>query len=140
MMGLVVATKRFATSSAPTFNIECKVTIEGEPRRFGKHTEVTIYRIIQSAMQNIAAHSHANQAHVYFEFETESFQVVVEDNGIGFDPQTALSIPDEHLGLIGMIERAESLGATLKLQSQPGEGAKVILDMPSPKYVEKVEI
>ena len=140
MMGLVVATKRFAASCGPTFEISCLVEVMGDQHRLDKHTEVTIYRIIQSAMQNIAAHSRADQACVHFRFEPDNFQVVVEDNGIGFDPQSALSTPDEHLGLIGMIERAESMGASLKLQSQPGNGARVIMNMPSPKYVEIVEV
>jgi len=139
MMGLVVATKRFATSFGPTFEIDCRVDIVGDQRRLDKHTEVTIYRIIQSAMQNIATHSHADQACVFFNFKPGNFQIVVEDNGNGFDPQKALSIPDEHLGLIGMKERAESLGASLFIESLPGHGAKIVFDLPSPQYVVIVE-
>lgn len=140
MMGLVVATKRFAASCGPTFEIDCNVEIRGDQRRLDKNSEVTIYRIIQSATQNIASHSHADQACVFFNFEPDNFQIIVEDNGIGFDPQMALSTPDEHLGLIGMIERAESLGASLVIDSGPGNGAKIILDLPSPPYIDIVEV
>ncbi len=138
MMGLVVATKRYASTCAPTFNIDCRVSVDGEQNRLEKQTEVTIYRILQSAMHNIAAHSHADRGWITFTFEPDNFLVSVEDNGIGFDPQEALVTPGEHLGLIGMIERAESLGATLCLDSSHGHGAKVILNLPSPEYVEVV--
>ena len=140
MMGLVVAAKRFAASCGPTFNIDCRVDISGDQQRFEKRTEVAIYRIMQSAMQNIATHSHAKQACVYFNFAPNHFQVIVEDNGIGFNPEESLTTPGEHLGLIGMIERAESLGASLTLESQVGKGAKVIFNLPSPKYSVIVEV
>lgn len=134
-MGLVVATKRFAASCSSTFDFGCRVIVEGKHQRLGKHTETTIYRIIQSAMQNIAAHSQSDQACVLFTFDPDIFQVTIEDNGIGFDPQATLSTPAERLGLIGMIERAESLGASLTIQSKPGRGSMVAFRLPAPEYV-----
>ena len=135
MMGLVIATKRFASACAPTFNIDCRVKIEGEQQRLEKGSEVTIYRIIQSAIQNIGTHSHADQAQIIFSFGSDNFQVTVNDNGIGFDPEKTLAIPGDHLGLIGMIERAESLGASLTLESQLGYGTNVIFNMSPPQYL-----
>ncbi len=137
MLGLVVATKRYAATCAPTFEIDCRVRVVGEPQRMAKHDEVTVYRIIQSAMQNVATHSQAVRAQVIFYFQRDVFRVLVEDNGIGFDPQATLAMPGDHLGLIGMIERAESLGASLMIDSTPGKGSKIILQMSPPGYLTK---
>ena len=56
----------------------------------------------------------------------------VEDDGIGFDPEPALTAPGEHLGLIGMKERAEGLGAELIVDSTSGKGTRIELRLPSP--------
>jgi signal transduction histidine kinase len=133
MMGLVAATERYASTFEQTYNIQCRVRVDGETQRLAKHTEVTIYRILQSAMLNIATHSNASQARVRFSFAPDSLEVTIEDDGEGFDPQKTLATPGEHLGLIGMIERSESLGASLVLDSLPGQGTKVIFNIPFPQ-------
>jgi two-component system sensor histidine kinase DegS len=131
MLGLVAAVERYATTFEQTYNIACRVRVAGEKHRLDKQTELTIYRIVQSAMLNIATHSSASRARVRFSFEPQNLQVSVEDNGVGFDPQETLATPGEHLGLIGMIERAESLGATLLLESLPEQGTRIILNLPT---------
>lgn len=131
MVGLVAATERYASTFEQTYHISCRVTVEGEKQRLDKHTELTIYRILQSAMLNIATHSSASQAWVEFSFQPDNLQVTIEDDGVGFDPGVTLTTPGEHLGLIGMIERAESLGATLLLESLPGQGTKIIFNLPT---------
>jgi signal transduction histidine kinase len=140
MLGLVAAASRYASTFAQTYNIECDVKVIGEPHRLAKNTEVTIYRILQSALLNIATHSSATQALVGFAFDPDNLQVTIEDNGIGFDPQKTLATPGDHLGLIGMIERAESLGASLLLESNPGQGTKVVFNLPTPKEPSRVEV
>ncbi|MBI5714001.1 MAG: hypothetical protein HZC38_11365, partial [Chloroflexi bacterium] len=62
-------------------------------------------------------------------------QVTIEDDGIGFDPDAVINIPGEHLGLIGMKERAESLGAKLTVTSSAHHGARIELRLPSPTYL-----
>ncbi len=136
MMGLVVALKRFAVNFTAVFDIACQVQVAGRPRRLDKEAEITIYRIIQAALHNVATHAQADQVRVYFDFGTASLQVRIEDNGIGFDPQKAMNTPGEHLGLIGMNERAESLGASLDVQSTPGQGAQIKLQQPEPHYLD----
>ncbi|MBI3361820.1 MAG: GAF domain-containing sensor histidine kinase, partial [Chloroflexi bacterium] len=135
-MGLVVALKRFATTYTAAFDIDCHVQVTGHPRRLSRETEIAIYRIIQAALHNVASHAKAGRAQVSFDFGTALLQVIVEDNGIGFDPEAAINIPGEHLGLIGMKERAEGLGATLRVISTAGRGARVELRLPSPAYLD----
>jgi signal transduction histidine kinase len=136
MMGLVIALKRFASTYSLTFQIDCQVQVKDQPKRLSKATEITIYRIIQAALHNVATHSFATQTKVLFEFAPNALTVTVEDNGVGFDPRKALETPGDHLGLIGMKERAESLGAQLEVISSPGNGTQIKLILPQPDYQE----
>lgn len=135
-MGLVVALKRFAATYNSAFGIDCQVQVAGHPRRLLRATEVAVYRIIQEALHNVATHAHASRAQVGFDFGADWLQVVVEDNGVGFDPEAVLNIPGEHLGLIGMRERAESLGAELIVTSAPGQSSRIGFRLPSPNYLD----
>jgi signal transduction histidine kinase len=90
---------------------------------------VAIYRITQEALNNVVKHARASQAAVSLRCtpHTEGgVELQVSDDGRGFDPS---SVPSDHLGLgLGIIrERAEAVGATLKLESQPGHGTQVIV-------------
>ncbi len=136
-MGLVVALKRFASTYQITFGIECNVQVAGKSQRMIHETEVTIYRIIQAALHNVATHSQAKHAKIYFDFGAAALQVVIEDDGIGFDPDALMKLPGEHLGLIGMKERAEGLKAQLTVQSEAGNGSRIMLRVPAPVYLEK---
>jgi signal transduction histidine kinase len=136
MMGLVIALKRYAATFSTTFNVDFKVEVAGKQQRLPKQTEVAIYRIIQAALQNVVAHSKATKVRLVFDYGSTELIVIVEDNGIGFDPKTAFKTPDDHLGLIGMKERAESLGAKLEVVSAMEKGTRVELHVPSPKHIQ----
>lgn len=136
-MGLAVALNRFAATYQATFEIECQILVIGKPQRMIHETEVTIYRIIQAALHNVATHAQAKHAKVHFDFGTATLQVVIEDDGIGFDPDAVMKLPGEHLGLIGMKERAEGLKAELTVQSEAGNGSRIMLRVPAPVYLEK---
>lgn len=131
-MGLVVALKRFAATFTAAFTIDCEVRVVGRSRRLPKEIEIAVFRIIQAALHNVATHAQARRAQVGFDFGVDWLQVCIEDDGIGFDPEAALAAPGEHLGLIGMKERAEGLGAELIVSSTLGKGTRVELRLPSP--------
>lgn len=134
-MGLAVALRRFAATFTATFNIECEVEVAEHPQRLDREIEVAIYRIIQAALHNTATHAQAKHARVAFDFSAAWLQVTIEDDGIGFDPEAVINMPGEHLGLIGMKERAESLGAKLTVTSSAHHGARIELRLPSPMYL-----
>ncbi len=135
MMGLAVALKRFSSTFTAAFNIQCQVKVIGQERRLAREIEVAIYRVIQAALNNVVAHAQATAVTVAFYFGSAALQVVVEDDGIGFDPEKTMSTPGDHLGLIGMKERVEAIGAYLEVTSSPGQGTRIRLRLPSPDYV-----
>lgn len=136
-MGLVVALKRFAATYQTSFGIECLIQVAGKAQRMLPDSEVTIYRIIQAALHNVANHAQAKHAKVNFDFGSAILQVMIEDDGIGFDPDTVMRLPGEHLGLIGMKERAEGLKAELTIKSAVGKGSHIMLRVPAPVYLEQ---
>jgi two-component system sensor histidine kinase DegS len=86
-----------------------------------------VYRIVQEALANAARHSGAAVAHVWVSWLEGHLEVVVADEGRGFDPGATV---DPGIGLAGMYERAELLGGRLSIQSAAGRGTRISLDLP----------
>jgi DNA-binding NarL/FixJ family response regulator/signal transduction histidine kinase len=89
--------------------------------------QMTVYRIAQEALNNIAKHAKANQVLVCLYIEDDGINLSIKDNGQGFD--TAV-IPAGHFGIDIMRERAASIGSTLQINSTPGNGTHLRLHIP----------
>ena len=100
----------------------------GEHERFAAGLEITVYRLVQEALTNVVRHAQASRAGVLLERRSDSLIVIVEDNGVGFDPTMAAK--PNSMGLFGMRERMELLGGRLEIESTPGAGATVIAEIP----------
>jgi signal transduction histidine kinase len=84
--------------------------------------QIALYRIAQEALNNIAKHARASQAKVSLHNEPGLVRLRISDDGIGFDPDSALA---HQLGLDIMRDRAEAIGAVLRIESQPGHGTRI---------------
>jgi PAS domain S-box-containing protein len=98
-------------------NIDPETKLSGEQK-------LVIYRVAQEALNNIAKHATPSEVKVLFHVEPSKVDLVIEDNGVGFDPH---AIQPDHFGVGFMQERAEGIGAKIKIFSQPGEGTQVHL-------------
>jgi nitrate/nitrite-specific signal transduction histidine kinase len=87
--------------------------------------KIVFYRVAQEALNNIAKHSGARQVDVHLECQPGHMNLCIKDDGLGF---AAGSIPPGHIGIAIMRERASSIGACLKIESQSGQGTTVNLD------------
>lgn len=96
--------------------------------RLPVETESGLYRIAQEAIHNVVKHASANQVHVSLDKEGGQVRLLVEDDGVGFDPKS--SGPGT-LGLAGMRHRAERLGGTFSVESEPGHGSRVEVTVPA---------
>jgi signal transduction histidine kinase len=127
-LGLVAALEGFAK------NLDCEqlrvkfkaIGFEGE--RLPKDTETSLYRIVQEALTNVTRHAQASSVGILLERGEGRVKVFVEDDGIGFT--TDLDQSRGRLGLVGMRERAEMLGGSLIIESTPGEGTSIIVEVP----------
>ncbi len=91
--------------------------------------ETTLYRVIQEALTNVSKHARANQVSIVVTRPDGSVAAAVEDDGIGFDPN---SVEAGRLGLLGMRERVALMGGELALESAPNEGTTVVVRIPVP--------
>jgi len=96
--------------------------------RLPEFTETALFRIAQEALGNAVQHSRAARVSVLLERREGQVVVVVEDDGVGFDP--VLALHSGRLGLLGMRERAEMLGGSLVVESSEGKGATVVAEVP----------
>ena len=94
-----------------------------------KDYEVAIFRLVQECLNNSLKHAKPTEIHVKVEFTAKHINVVVRDNGIGFDIN---EVKPNSLGLIGLRERVELLKGTMKIQSQVGQGTFVMFQIPYP--------
>lgn len=129
-MGLVPALKQFTSRYQHYAQIECNLHVSGKPYRLLTEVEISIYRLIQESLQNITVHAEASLAEIQVDFYEERVCVTVCDNGIGFDLGCFLNAPTEHLGLIGMRERAEYIGGQIEINTQSGQGTQIVLNVP----------
>ena len=91
--------------------------------------EIQVQRIVQESLRNIYKHSDANTVRILLRQTGEQdYEVLIEDDGIGFTEKPANSGAGEHVGLKIMKERARRFGGTLDIESDPGEGTRVILN------------
>lgn len=89
-------------------------------------TEQSIYRIIQETLANIARHSHATRVEISLVYRPDLLEVAVEDNGRGFDVNQKI----RGMGLRSIRERAASIRGSLQIQSEPGQGTRVLIQVP----------
>lgn len=92
--------------------------------------QVQVIRIVQEMLTNVRKHARTNRAHVCIERDNEHIRISVKDEGQGFDPARAMERDRQYVGLQVMRERAESIGGTLTLDSQPDKGTIVVLQAP----------
>ncbi len=107
--------------------INASVVLKGIERDLTSELEVTIFRIVQEALNNVRRHSQATQVLVTVEFSPESVKIVVNDNGKGFilDKTPSDLATEGKLGILGMQQRAKFINANFDICSQPGKGTSV---------------
>jgi signal transduction histidine kinase len=84
-------------------------------------------RILREALRNIELHANARRVDVELAREDQAIRLSIRDDGVGFEPSRSVT---DHFGLVGMYERAASVGAKLEILSAPGEGAYLTLWAP----------
>jgi PAS domain S-box-containing protein len=89
--------------------------------------EATLYRIVQHGINNIKRHSHADRAEIRLTQQGQWIHLEIEDWGIGFDP---LNVSEDRFGLQGIRERARLMRGRAVIDSAPGKGTRIIVDLP----------
>jgi PAS domain S-box-containing protein len=114
-------------------HIIVKLTVSGVERRLAPHVELAIFRIIQEALRNVEKHASATRVDVSIEFAEGKINISITDNGKGFKLAGDVGdLPrDGRLGLMGMKERVNLLGGELTITSEPSQGTRVLIQLPT---------
>jgi signal transduction histidine kinase len=131
-LGLVTALEMLVQETSQSAGIPVDFHRLGDERRLPSEVELALYRMAQEALSNVTRHAQAGQANVELRFEHKVVSLEVRDNGQGFEvPRSPAEFaPSGHFGLLGLHERAELIGARLEIDSAPGEGVCIRVNMP----------
>jgi PAS domain S-box-containing protein len=131
-LGLIPALRSLMKDLQEYDGIDSNLGVLGDEKRFPPEFESSLFRIIQEALNNIRRHAKATEATVVIDFSGDKVKVAISDNGQGFELAGRVDdLPRSgKLGLVGMQERARLLGGTLEVQSKPGKGTTIIIEVP----------
>ena len=106
----------------------CVYSFKGDLSKLGEHTNITIYRIIQECLTNVAKHASARNVSVELQNSKDDLQLTINDDGVGMDANS----PDRGmgLGLIGMRERIQALKGLFGYETSPGDGFRIFIHIP----------
>jgi signal transduction histidine kinase len=131
-LGLLPTLKELTTELNRQDGLRAEFRFIGQERRLSTDVELTLFRIAQEALNNVRKHAQASYVVTTVEMSDSAVRMMIEDDGKGFKPPTLTDHPASanKLGLIGMQERARLLGGLLQVDSAPGRGTKVIVNVP----------
>lgn len=127
--GLVPALRCLLDEFSATTGIESELRTDGDLPRLSVERETAVYRIVQESISNVRRHSRASRVVVQACCDDGALTIVTADDGKGFVPES-VDGDDGHLGLTGMMERADGAGGVLDIQSSPGVGTTVSISVP----------
>jgi signal transduction histidine kinase len=128
--GLLSALHWYGAEFANRTGIGVDVQGQEAAPRLAASVELSLFRIVQEAMTNVAKHARASRVELTQEVDNGAVRLVIADNGVGFD-QDRLGQPEgrRRWGLMTMSERAAAAGGHCYVESQPGQGTRVVVEV-----------
>jgi len=126
--GLLPAIKRLAYNASVNTKLQIDVQDFGLEERLENTIEISVFRIIQELVTNIIKHADATEATISITQHESSLNIIVEDNGKGFS--TLKIRKKEGMGLSSIERRVEHIEGTMEIDSMPGKGSSILLDIP----------
>jgi len=127
--GLVVAVQKMAEKMTVINRLQINVFPFGLNERIANTIEITLFRIIQELCTNVIKHAAASEVNIYLtQHNTESINILIEDNGKGFDYQTVTT--KDGIGLKSIEKKVEQLGGSFTVDSALQKGTTIIIDLP----------
>ena len=118
-----MAAAGFCEELSSRHNLTIDVHFENIPTALPREISLSLYRVLQEALQNVLKHSVSRRAHVSLSCQLDTIKLTIKDSGAGFDPQEAMRGPG--LGLTSMKERLKVVGGHLSIHSQRGHGTTI---------------
>ncbi|MBW2420498.1 MAG: PAS domain S-box protein [Deltaproteobacteria bacterium] len=131
-VGLVAAAQWLAEDLERIYGLRVLVAHGREPTGLDEAGRVSLFRALRELLINVAKHAEVDAAKVSIHSENQRVIVRVEDRGCGFDPDQERG----GYGLLSLRERVEHMGGTLKIESAPGEGTRIVVTAPESRVAE----
>ena len=129
-LGLQAALERYMADFRRRHGVAVDLVARGfDQGRLPPPVETALYRIVQEGLTNVARHARASTASVLIERWPDRVRAIIEDDGLGFEAERILS-STQRLGLYGMQERVELLGGSFTIESRPGIGTSIFVEIP----------
>lgn len=128
-LGLVASLRQVVDDFSQRTGVAARLDVTGDARRLAPEVELGVFRIAQEAVHNVEQHAHAHRLAVRLIVGPEAAVLGVADDGVGMAERAGPA--GDHLGLVGMRERAQLLGGTLRIRSRPGRGVQLRLRVPA---------
>lgn len=127
-LGFEEAAQMYVNNFREQFGIECKFISRVKKIDFSQNQTVALYRIMQESLSNVAKHAKASLVKITLENNDDFIFFEIRDNGCGFDLNAERRI--DSYGLVGMRERATLFGGKVHIESEPGKGTAVRIEIP----------
>lgn len=130
-LGLLPALRWYSENRLAAAGIKSRVEVTGEEKKLPPQIEIALFRVVQEAVTNVIKHAEANNVVLSLEFSDAAIRIDVEDDGKGFDVGAVGVRTDQiqGVGLLGMKERVMLLGGKFDIQSQPGSGTHITVQV-----------
>jgi two-component system sensor histidine kinase DegS len=128
-LGLADAMRNYASEWETRCGIKVSSKLDTEDTAMSPQQELAVYRVLQEALQNVHKHAQASSVGIVWQRSAGNWVLHVTDDGIGFDLVKAARRA-KSVGLLSMRERASLIGGSLQIQSNPGKGSAVTLQLP----------
>jgi PAS domain S-box-containing protein len=126
--GIALALEWLVQEFSKSTGIDCKLSVPEEEVDFDKDRALPVFRIVQESLTNILRHSEADHVEIALTQDRENLKLSIRDNGKGFEVSKATK--KGSFGIIGMHERILMLGGSLEIESAPGSGTEIRLEVP----------
>jgi len=132
-LGLVPALKSFLKAFLQRTGVHSEISFFPRVNQLDIVTRTVLYRVAQEALTNVGKHAHAKMVKIILDELPQSIRMCVQDDGKSFDFEQVRRNGKRRLGLLSMRERTEMLGGCFRIDSVPGRGTAITVEVPKPK-------
>ncbi len=132
-LGIVPTLRKFTQDFEEKTKIHTVFELNGKEARMPSAMEAAIFRLVQEAFTNALKHASATHVSLEINYQPHHISLVIQDNGVGFHSELIEqdASRNAHFGLVGMRERIELIEGRMDIDSNPGRGTKIIIDIPT---------
>lgn len=132
-LGIVPTLRKFTQDFEEKTKIHTVFELNGKEARMPSAMEAAIFRLVQEAFTNALKHASATRVSLEINYQPHQISLIIQDNGVGFhsDLIEQDASQNAHFGLVGMKERIELIEGRMDIDSNPGTGTKIIIDIPT---------